>query len=297
MTLAIPRYHKLMWPALTAFKQLGGSATVNELYGLVVQNEGFTEEQQAVVAPNGREAQIQYRLRWALTHLKAIGAANNTARGVWAITEHGDSLTEDQMISEHWAYRDELRRKRAARADGSETTDVGGEEEVDDAGGDEPDGTEVEWKDQLLTCLRALSPEGFERLSQLLLREAGFENVVVTGRSGDGGIDGKGAYRFALVSFPVFFQCKRYTGSVTAGEVRDFRGAMDGRGGNGLFITTGAFTRDARKEAARDGAKPIDLIDGTELCDLLRRFRLGVSVTKRVVEDIAVKPEFFDEYR
>src|SRR5207244_2458619 len=69
-------------------------------------------------------------------------------------------------------------------------------------------------------------PPAFERLCQRLLREEGFIKVEVTGHSGDGGIDGIGILRVSMLAFPVFFQCKRYKGSVGAGAVRDFRGAM-----------------------------------------------------------------------
>ena len=141
----------------------------------------------------------------------------------------------------------------------------------------------------------AMEPAGFERLAQRLLREADFISVNVTGRSGDGGIDGLGIYRLSLLSFPVFFQCKRYRGSVGSGAVRDFRGAMAGRGDKGLLITTGTFSADAKAESTRDGAPPVDLIDGLALCDLLKRYELGVRTTVRQVEDIAVEPDFFTQ--
>src|SRR5438046_8254026 len=104
-----------------------------------------------------------------------------------------------------------------------------------------------------------MPPHAFERLAQRLLRKSGFSSARVTGRSGDGGIDGLGVYQISLLSFPAFFQCKRYKGSVGPGAVRDFRGAMAGRGDKGLLITTGTFTNDARAEAQRGGASPIDL--------------------------------------
>jgi restriction system protein len=69
-----------------------------------------------------------------------------------------------------------------------------------------------------------LKPDAFERLAQRILREAGFTKVQVTGKSGDGGIDGIGILRVNLVSFVVLFQCKRYKNSVGSGSVRDFRG-------------------------------------------------------------------------
>jgi restriction system protein len=140
-----------------------------------------------------------------------------------------------------------------------------------------------------------MRPDAFERLTKRLLREADFDSVKVTGQSGDGGIDGLGVYRLGLMSFPAFFQCKRYRGSVGAGAVRDFRGAMAGRGDKGLLITTGSFTADAKKEATRDGAPPIDLIDGDRLCELLKKYDLGVQTATRTVEDVTIDGSFFDE--
>jgi restriction system protein len=157
---------------------------------------------------------------------------------------------------------------------------------------DDIEATEPHWKDQLLAALRALRSDAFERLTQRILREAGFLKVEVTGRSGDGGIDGIGVLRVNLLSFQVLFQCKRYQGSVGAGAVRDFRGAMVGRSDKGLLITTGTFTPDAKREATRDGAPAIDLIDGDQLCDLLKQLKLGVRT--EMVEKMIVESKWFD---
>ena len=149
------------------------------------------------------------------------------------------------------------------------------------------------WRTDLLNCLLGLTPEGFERLAQRLLREAGFKNVEVTGKSNDGGIDGVGVYKPSLLSFPIFFQCKRYKSSVGPSIVRDFRGAMAGRGEKGLLITTAFFTAEARREATRDGAPPVELIDGTDLCDLLKEYAVGV--TTEMVERVKIQEGFFDK--
>ncbi|MCY3927736.1 MAG: restriction endonuclease [Acidobacteria bacterium] len=141
-----------------------------------------------------------------------------------------------------------------------------------------------------------MSPGAFERLSQELLRSSGFEAVKVIGGSGDGGIDGTALYRFSLISFPVYFQCKRHKGSIGAPVVRDFRGAMAGRSDRGLIITTGSFTSDAKREATRDGATPLDLIDGDSLCELLKERGLGVVVRERTVEDVTIDSEYFDRF-
>ena len=283
MAPKIPQYHELMWPVLQALRQLGDSATVREMYERVVENEGFTEEQQAVPTKDGRMSEIEYRLHWARTHLRAIGAIENSSRGVWAITEKGQTISEPEMHEASKVWRAEVRAKRLAKK--AATGDV-----------DDDHDEEMDWKDALIARLLALPPSGFERLAQRLLREAGFINVDVTGKSNDGGIDGVGVYRLSLVSFPVYFQCKRYKNTVGPEVVRDFRGAMVGRGEKGLLITTASFTKSATAEANRDGAPPVELIDGDRLCDLLREFRLGVTVTQRVEEDVAVVESFFDEY-
>jgi restriction system protein len=287
-TLRIPRYHDLMWPALQATKELGGSATIDEMNERALGSAGITEEQQAVPHKDGRMSEVEYRLHWARTHLKGIGALENSARGVWAVTDLGRSMSEPEMRAANKAWRDSLRKERRERRR-SQVMDVEGEDDEGEA--------EVSWKDQLIARLLELPPDGFERLAQRILREAGFVNVAVMGRSGDGGIDGMGTYRLSLVSFPVYFQCKRYKGTVSSGTVRDFRGAMAGRGEKGLLITTGSFTRDAQAEATRDGAPPVELIDGDRLCDLLKDYRLGIEVRQRVEEDVTVKTAFFDEYQ
>ena len=284
----------MLWPALQAVAELGGSGSIGEIVETVIKREGFSNTQQAVLHNNGPETEIGYRLAWARTHLKGMGLLTNSARGIWALTDAGAALvadpsaTEEQRrarVREIWStYLVELRKARKATQ-----SDGGGEPGVP-----EPT-TEISWKEQLLAQLMGMRPDAFERLAQRLLREADFDSVNVTGQSGDGGIDGLGIYRLGLMSFPVFFQCKRYRGSVGSGAVRDFRGAMAGRGDKGLLITTGSFTGDAKKEATRDGAPAIDLIDGDRLCGLLKQYDLGVRTAIRTVEDVTIDVTFFGE--
>jgi len=153
---------------------------------------------------------------------------------------------------------------------------------------------ETTWKDELLSTLINMDPSAFERLIQRFLRESGFIQVEVTGRSGDGGIDGKGILRLGgLLSFHVLFQCKRYQGSVTPSQVRDFRGAMVGRADKGLLVTTGTYTKDAVKEATRDGATAIDLIDGDLLVEKLKDLNLGIETKLVSVEEVVIDHEWF----
>lgn len=275
----LPRF-EMLWPLLEVVKERGGSATIQEIEEGVAEKMGLSDEQLGVLHGDGPRTEISYRLAWCRTYLKYVGALENSARGVWSITEEGRALTEAETALVPAKVHAMKPTKQKAEAGGDDES--GPEQEADE---------ETAWKQSLLEALVALEPSAFERLAQRLLREAGFISVEVTGKSGDGGIDGVGLLEMNLLSFPVFFQCKRYKGSVGAGNIRDFRGAMSGRGDKGLLITTGTFTPDAKKEARRAGTPPVDLIDGDRLCELLRTYRLGVDV----VEDVRVEPEWFNE--
>lgn len=285
VTKTVPPYTDMLWPTLQSAIALGGSASIAELDAAVIEAEQFSSEQQDVLHGDGPQTEIQYRLAWARTYLKGMGLLTNSKRGVWAVTEAGQDATEKQIGPLHSQFVAAYTKKRKKKS--GEKSSVSSE--IDQVEAE----AEADWKDELLDTLLGMSPAAFERLAQRLLRESGFSTATVTGRSGDGGIDGLGVYQLSLLSFPVFFQCKRYSGSVTPSAVRDFRGAMAGRGDKGLLITTGTFTSDARKEATRDGAPPIDLIDGDRLCDLLKELSLGVTTTERVVEDVKVEGDYF----
>lgn len=282
-SVEVPQYQDLLWPAITVLRSLGGSATIDELLDGVIQQEGYTAEQQGILHGDGPRTEISYRLAWARTYLKGMGLADNSRRGIWSLTEDGMSVSPNDIEPLRQKYMVGSRKKSSSRLrKGPVETEPGNGQDA--------------WEDRLLDLLVHMPPSSFERLAQRLLREAGFTNTKVTGRSGDGGIDGLGVYQMSLVSFPVFFQCKRYVGSVGAGAVRDFRGAMAGRGDKGLLITTGTFTADAKAEATREGATPLDLIDGSRLCALLKQYELGVNVKTRTVEDVAIDEEFFREF-
>jgi restriction system protein len=280
--LALPTHDELMNPLLKALRQLGGSGSIEEIYAKTVDIIGLSEEVLARLHNPDKSSQTEvgYRLAWARTYLKKYGLLENSSRGVWSLTEKAKSL-ESLDSSEVVRFvrtldKQETPKKRLP----DETVCELSEEE--------------KWKDTLSAVLtQKLDPAGFERLVQRVLRESGFIHVEVTGRSGDGGIDGKGIARIhGLMSFHVLFQCKRYKGSVAASEIRDFRGAMVGRADKGLFITTGSFTPAAIKEATRDGAPPIDLVDGDELAEKLKELALGIKTEQ--VARISVDEAWFE---
>lgn len=276
----VPSFEAFMQPIIDRLKAHGRSLSNAEMLEDIAAHMGLTDEQMGLRHGKWNQLVVEQRLGFARSWLKLGGAVTNSQRGVWTLTPLGAAMTPEEIAAiQKKVQRDYVRK---AKPDASDGTPL---ELIEEAhlGGD--------WKDRLMASLLAMEPAAFERLCQRLLREFGFIKVEVTGKSGDGGIDGTGVLRVNLLSFHVLFQCKRYSGSVGAGAVRDFRGAMVGRTDKGLIITTGAFTADARREATRDGAPAIDLVDGDTLCDLLKDRRLGVTV--EMVEQVTVDEAAF----
>jgi restriction system protein len=285
---SLPDLSGMMLATIEALQSLGGSATIRELDERVIELEGVTEAEQSYIMANNSGPRVNYFLSWARTYLKRGGSLENSARGVWALTDTGTKIssTEDTRAIYDQVKQEERERAKAKRKVGKVKPT-----QIREASDDQPDEQES-WKAKLLGVMKVMPPDAFERLAQRLLRESGFVKVEVRGKSGDGGIDGVGVLRVNLVSFQVYFQCKRYKGSVGSKEIRDFRGALEGRADKGLFITTGHFTSQASEEATRDGAKAIDLIDGERLCDLLKVNGLGVKT--ELVEQVTVTPQWFE---
>ncbi len=280
---ALPSYDELMNPLLEALRDLGGSGSIEEIYAKTVELTALPEEILAQLhnPEKSSETEVGYRLAWARTYLKKFGLLENSSRGVWSLTEKAKALEAVDSAEVVRFVRALDRQDSPRKLPGDEAALELSEEEG--------------WKDKLSAVLtQKMDPAGFERLVQRILRESGFIHVEVTGRTGDGGIDGKGIARIhGFMSFHVLFQCKRYKGSVAAGEIRDFRGAMVGRADKGLFITTGSFTPAAVKEATRDGAPPIDLVDGDELAEKLKELSLGVNT--ELVERVNVDAAWFEK--
>jgi restriction system protein len=226
---------------------------------------------------NTGRTKLEYRSAWARSYLKSAGFIENSERGVWALTTKGK---EAESVDGRQIARDVRKMPVARRA--VQSSEVADEAEDSDAS----------WQDRLLDTVQKMEPAAFERLCQRLLRESGFIEVEVTGGSGDGGIDGHGLIRIGgLISFNVHFQSKRTKSNIGSDVVRNFRGAMVGRADKGLIISTGGFTLEARREATRDGAAPIDLIDGRLLAEKLKELKLGVLTTQ--VEQVEVLEDWF----
>ena len=280
----LPKYDDFMLPTLKVLRDLGGSASIDEIRDRVAAAMHLSQDQLDLVYPSSGGLIAADRMSWARSRMKPAHLVESAGRGVWVLTDLGRLAADWPAEKVKRASADAYRALYAQRKEATGNNPVLPIEEL----------PTIEWNDQLLEILRAIDPTAFERLSQRLLRESGFVKVEVTGKSGDGGIDGSGVLRMNLISFQVLFQCKRYAGSVGASTIRDFRGAMQGRADKGLIITTGGFTADARREATRDGAPAIDLIDGEALCFLLKDLHLGVTTRQVFTEKIELDPSFFD---
>lgn len=287
MSKQMPTFDSLMNPLLEALFALGGSGSIDEIYEKVLQQENIDEEISSVPhnPDKSNQTEVAYRLAWARTYLKKYGFLENSSRGVWALTK----LAKEQKNVEPQAVVKDVREADKALSKQKNRKEKNEQIELSDNDTPEAQG----WKEELYHLLtKEISPDAFERLTQRLLRESGFVQVEVTGRTGDGGIDGKGIAKIhGFMSFHVIFQCKKYQGSVSAGDIRDFRGTMVGRADKGLFITTGTFTSAAVKEATRDGAPPIDLVDGEQLAEKLKEFQLGLNT--EMIEKVTIDKEWF----
>lgn len=288
--LSGPKFVQLFGPVIEALKALGGSARPAEVRDQIAEAQQISDDERSVLLEGGAP-RFDNLVAWARFYLVKAGYIDSSRRGVWTLTEKGraiHTITYDEALELFKVVHAEF---STARKD-KEAPDI--EDEETTSPPDESGATVTDYQQVLLETLLALPPDGFERFCQRLLRESGFQEVTVTGRSGDGGIDGIGILQVnPLVSFKVLFQCKRYKGSVNPSQVRDFRGAMMGRADKGIIITTGSFTAEARKEAVRDGVPPIELVDSEKLIQMLQSLELGLVP----VQSYKVDDPFFDVYR
>lgn len=274
-------------PLLDALRGLGGSGTPDEVVERIAHDLGLSDDIQNDLLPSG-QPRYRNQVAWARFYLVREGLLDSSKRGVWSLTEQGRGTTLSpsqarEIFLKQVRFYQEQRRQKA------QTPEPVAEQVAEGTGA-----TPEDYRGEIIELLLKLPPSGFERLSQRLLREAGFIQVVVTGSSGDGGIDGYGTLQInPLVSFKVLFQCKRYAKSVSPSHVRDFRGAMAGRADKGIIITTGTFTAEARREASRDGVPPIELIDGEKLVDMLEHLELGL----KPVTTYEIDESFFVEFK
>jgi restriction system protein len=281
---------RLFAPLLQALKDLGGSAAPREALERIAEIENVPDALRNEVLSSGQE-RFYNQVHWARQYLVWEGLIDSGKRGVWTLTPKG-LATQLNAQSAREIFLEQVRKRAALRKPTATLSETNAES--DDKPEDTPQSDDDASLQRFLAVVKGLSANGFERLSMRLLREAGFERVSVTGRSNDGGIDGVGVLQLNdLVSFNVVFQCKKWENSVPPKEIRDLRGAMAGRAEKGIFLTTSTFTSNARAEAERPGAAPIELVDGEKLFDMFKRYELGLK--PRTVFDIDLA--FFEQFK
>ncbi|MDO8671085.1 MAG: restriction endonuclease [Dehalococcoidia bacterium] len=284
-----PQFVRYFSPLVSALQELGNSGTPAEIRALIAKRmalpDAIFDEQMASGSPR-----FANQVAWARFYLSKAGYIDSSKRGIWMLAEKGmdAKLAEADALAIFQEVHQSFLGKETDAA-----FEKGVAEEDSPAPPESGIAPSLDHRAVLLGVLRNLPPSGFEKLCQLLLREAGFQKVEITGRSGDGGIDGKGILQVnSLLSFHVIFQCKRYSGTVGAPQIRDFRGAMAGRTDKGIYITTGSFTIEALREAARDGVTPIELVDADKLVEMFEKLELGL-VPRTVYE---IDHKFFKEF-
>lgn len=272
----VPSFDELIEPCFAALEKLGGSGTVNEIYEQVIRDLKLDDKVLSIMQiENGGQTKVAYNLAWARTYLKKFGAINNPSHKVWEITTafKGKTVNRKEVVAYKsiWGV--------SQKPNNSQQPEK--EIEIDDV----PEENKP-WNEELLKSLLSMNPYSFERLTQLVLRKMGLDDVKVTQKANDGGIDGYGIFKLnGVISFRLAFQCKRYKGTVGAREIRDFRGSCSSDIEKYLFITTGTFTQDAKKEASMPGKPKIDLIDGDDLIAKLIEYKIGVKETTTYIVD------------
>lgn len=278
--MAVPKFYDMYDALLKALHELGGSASITEQEEKVGEILKLSDKDINEILPNHR-TKLAYTLAWTRNYLKRYGLLENSAREVWSLTKKGYSTTHVEKADVEKSVK-----RLDVKAKSDQAIDTVKESVTKELG----------WENEMLDIIKKIDPGDFERLCQRILRESGFIQVNVTGRSGDGGIDGTGIIQMSgFVSFRVIFQCKRYQGTISSAEIREFKGTMSGRSDKGLFITTGTFSRDAKQEAIRNSATSIDLIDGIALVQKMKELRIGVKVkTQELVE---VDHDWFESFK
>ena len=306
--MPIPDFQSLMLPALKALSD-GSEKPVSEIRNHIAKSQGLTPEEMQELLPSGRQSVFVNRVSWALIHIARAGLSERVRCGVWRLTEEGESLLADapplidmNYLRNYPAYVTWRTSKNTSPSNG-DTVLIPPDDSVDTPE-EELDRIVRQLRNELetdvLERVREAPPAFFEQVVVDLLIAMGYgggdaERGRVTGRSGDGGIDGT-IREDALGLDEVYVQAKKYADSNTVGEgdLRNFAGAIDAAGTTkGVFVTTSSFTSAAKNYVARS-PKRIVLIDGEELARLMVVHSIGVRT--RISHEIKrIDEDYFDQ--
>lgn len=287
----MPEYSVLIEKTFEGLKALGGSGKNDEINKKVAELLNLSDEICSIPhQSNPNLSEVNYRLAWARTLLKNYGAIENSARAVWCITI---PFSDKKSVNGNYIEKNYRKKQKPEEITNNtaELQELQMELQTEEFDTEIPEEIKP-WRKKLYHILVNMNPYAFERLTQRLLRECGFDDVHVTKKSGDGGIDGTGKLKInEILSLHVAFQCKRYHGVVGAPEIRNFRGSLTTNIEKGIFITTGSFSKQAIEEASTPGKQQIELIDGENFISKLAKFEIGVTEIK----DYKINEKFFEE--
>ncbi len=255
----LPKQSDIEIPLLRTLAEMGGRGVPRDIYPRVRQFfPSVTDADVAETLVSGGNKWAN-RIQWVRQHLISRGEVESAGHGVWAITEKGR------------ARLGAVEKERSAPAP---ATSFNLEELAEEYS--------AAFHDKVLQKLQDLTPQQFERFANALLEAYGFSEMHVTGKAGDGGIDGSGKLRVGLATMDVAFQCKRWQGMVGRPEIDKFRGAISGEFQQGIFFTTSDFSGPARDASIKKGAVPIVLLNGDSIVRLM--VEKGLGVKRRPVE-------------
>lgn len=284
-----PEFLRFINPLIEVLRELGGAGRPSDIRPLVIQKLKIPESEVVIILKSG-VSRVLNQIDWARNYLKEWEFISAQERGIWRLTDKGfkENLSNEQIYELFCQTQNKYQNKENIR----DNQAVVLEKEID-----EIIPFEKKHQNDLLELILGLSPYSFEKLCKRLMIEEGFQNVEITKQTRDGGIDGVAKLNLnRFVSFKVFFQCKKYKGSVGSETIQLFKGALDGKiksGDKGLVITTGYFTDSAENEAHKEGGFPIELIDGEKLVEMFENLQLGLK--SRTVYDIDY--DFFEEFK
>lgn len=283
--MAVPDFQSFMLPLLKMAAD-GNEHSLSESIETLVEQFRLGDEDRRELLPSGRQARLDNRVGWALTHLRKAGLVESAGRGKFRIAERGREVLKKPPASisirflKQYPEFVEFRKRQSDRLD-------------DDEQRGEPDETPEEILEssyqslrrnlaqELLDRAKTASPRFFESLVVDLLVTMGYggsrkDAGQAVGQSGDGGIDGI-IKEDKLGLDVVYIQAKRWERTVGRPEVQGFVGSLAGRKAKkGVFITTSQFSKDAREYV--DGIEmKIVLIDGEQLAQLMIDHNIGVA--------------------
>ena len=260
----MPKQRDMEIPLLKCLEEIGGKAKPSEIYTHMRRFfPDLTDLELTETLATGSNKWTN-RIQWVRQRLVSVGEMASPEHGVWSITEKGRRRLAD-LAATNVSHESQAVKETEVVSGGP----INLEELVEDYVG--------AFKQKVIQKLQDLRPDQFERFAGALLTAYGFVQVKVTGRAGDGGIDGYGGLKVGLATLNAAFQCKRWQEKVGSPEIDKFRGAIQGEFEQGIFFTTSDFTAQARDASIKKGAVPIILVNGDAFVQLMIEKQLGVK--------------------